>query len=275
MNWIKENRPFVLFTAALAGVLFGWHQFFYSPLRAQVESASREKVDRARELEALNARGAAGADQVEAAHKELEGLRVRLREVQEDLAFRLDDKFDPKDAKASAHFDRVLSDTIRALSAKFTGRVSAPKDARNLGFRQDNKLDDEVASEYLVRLAIATRIVEFLLKASEEGHGTVRSIDKVVPAPEMQQGSGLVVDRELYFNKIRVAVEFKASARATFRLIHRLQSKRNYLVIEEMEATKEDTNRDELTVKLTVAALIVHEDKEALTEDEKPKGEAE
>lgn len=275
MNWIKENKPFAIFTAALVVVLFGWHKFFYSPLRDAAASASREKVNKGRELEALNSRGAAGADQVDVARKELEALRAKLRDVQAELAFKLDDKFDPKGAKASAHFDRVLSDTIRALSAKFTGRVAAPKEARNLGFRQDNKLEDEVASEYLMRLAIATRLVEFLLKASEEAGGSVRSIDKVVPAPEMQQGAGLVVDRELYFNKIRVSVEFKASARATFRLLHRLQTRRDYLVIEELDASKEDVNKDELTVKLTVAALILHEDKDALIEDEKPKGDSE
>lgn len=275
MTWIKENKQFAVFTAALVVVLFGWHKFFYSSLRDAAASASQEKVHRGRELEALNSRGAASADQVDAAQKELEALRTKLRDVQAELAFRLDDKFDPKAARASAHFDRVLSDTIRALSAKFTGRVSAPKEARNLGFRQDNKLEDEVASEYLIRLAIASRLVEFLLKASEEGSGSVRSIDKVVPAPEMQQGSGLVVDRELYFNKIRVTVEFKASAKATFRLIHRLQTRRDYLVIEELDASKEDINKDELTVKLTVAALILHEDKDALTEDEKPTGEPE
>lgn len=279
MNWIKREKGFVAVVAVLVVALLAWNGMFRSSTVRAIEEARSKRAEIAVELNALNDQGVPVAEQILQAKEALGNVRRALAAEEKATGYVQAARFRPPSGVPSiVHFNDQLAGANQQLQNRTMVKgISWKVNNRTVGF-PGGMLPENLAEEYLIRLALIFRVVEAL---ADEPSGSVLAIHDILPVETTggwgagAPGGGVLRERG-YIDRIPVRIKFEAKGPAVFRILHNLSRQdpsqdRSYLRLDSLIAERPDPNQEKLMVTMSVEAIVIRPGMPLDPED--PRGE--
>lgn len=265
MEWIKREKVFVAVVAGLAVALLVWNGMFRGKTVRAIEEARLKRGQIAAELNALNDQGVPLAEQISLAQEALGNLRKALSAEEKATEYVQAGRFRPPSGiPPVVHFNDQLAGANQQLQNRTMVKgISWKLNNRTVGF-PGGMLPENLAEEYLIRLAIVFRVVEAL---AEEPSGSVLAIHEIAPV-EAAGGwaggmpGGGVLREKAYIDRVPVRLKFEAKGPSVFRILYNLSrhdptQDRSFLRLESLIAERPDPNQERLLVTMTVEGVVV------------------
>ena len=240
---LQKHKSFGLPVAAGGCVLALWYVFVYSAIR----SDEAEKRDAHETLLAKAERLAAGgvATPEAPAEADLDALVARAHFA---LPPMVQAAIDRREGAAMK-----FSNDVTVQSEEFTrnGLRLNGGTGHALGFKVET-LPDDVAGEFLARLAAVTQLLTVLLEAG------VLDVAKIEPFDDRPFGSQEPSFAPgVFLNGARIRITFTASSKAVFAALHGLQTAEPFLAVLAFDTKQENPARDDLKTEMVVGMLRI------------------
>jgi hypothetical protein len=245
----KENKKFVIAVGAGLLVMILYNALVLGPVGSSADRAKRNLLKEKAELKALMANGVPSDDSIRAAKQSRDRLKQTLGTLAADTVFKAPDRYKKPDREsAKSHFESLSIDVAKELRDKATSAKLAFPSLIDFG----GQVTDEVAGEYLLRLAIVERLAQVAIESE------VDKIEVIDPLAG-QARDEVAAKKGNYLTKYGVYMKFSGRAEAVFKVLHGVQKKGQYLAVSGFEAVRDDSTKDQFVATLSVAALKVDE----------------
>jgi len=243
----KENKKFVVAVGAgLLGMLFYW-LFVLGPLGSSADRAKKSLAKEKSELKAMMANGVPSEDSIRSARATKERFKQALGGMIADSNFKAPDRYRKPDREsAKSHFESLNIDVYKELRDKaVNAKIAFPA---TLGF--GDQVNDDVAAEYLARLAAVERLAQLAIEAEVE---KIEAIDGLSGAGSRDEKKGA------FLTKYGIFMKFTGKAESVFKLLHGVQKKGQFLAVTNFEAIRDDSTKDQFSASLAVVLFKVDE----------------
>jgi len=251
--FLKENKKFLIAVGAGLLVAFLYNAFILKPLSKSADRAKavlqREKEDLKRSME----NGVPSEDSLVAARAARDGSKRTLRDLVRDVEFKVPDRFKkPERESAKSYFENQIIDLHKELHRDAVkAQINFPATPAGLGF--GDQVSDEVAPEYLQRLAVVSRVVQVAIEA---GVDKIEVIDGLAGTGSRDEAPAR---KSSFLGKHNVFMKFSGKAESVFKVLHGVQRKGQYLAVTSFEALRDDATKDLFAATISVAMLKVDE----------------
>jgi hypothetical protein len=243
----KENKKFVLAVGAGLMAMLLYQLLVLGPVGSSADRAKRNLLKEKAELKALMGNGVPSDDSIRAAKQSRDRLKQTLGTLVADTVFKAPDRYKKADRdSAKSHFESLSIDVAKELRDKATSAKVAFPSLIDFG----GQVTDEVAPEYLARLAIVERLALLAIESEVE---KIEVIDPL-PGGARDEGPG---KKGNFLTKLGVFMKFTGKAESVFKVLHAVQKKGQYLSVSGFEAVRDDSTKDQFVATLSVAALKV------------------
>lgn len=246
----KENKKFVIAVGAgLLAMLFYW-LFVLGPLGSGAERAKKSLAKEKGDLKAMMANGVPSEDSIRSARMSRDRFKQALTGMIADSNFKAPDRYRKPDREsAKSHFESLNIDVYKELRDKaVNAKIAFPS---SLGF--GDQVTDDVAPEYLARLAAVERLAQLAIDAEVE---KIEAIDGLSGAGSRDEGPA---KKGAYLTKYGVFMKFTGKAESVFKLLHGVQRKGQFLAVNTFEAIRDDSTKDQFSANIAVILFKVDE----------------
>ena len=265
MNYAwQERKKFAIPVGAGALAILIWYFIVLSPINAATDRAVRDRKALESQLRLRMQSGVPTDEAVGRAERDKGTFQKDLKDIQDKLAFRVDDTFKARDGGSARKFGQLRHeiatkiDTIRTQKGMETGidmQLRFPK-----GFES---VPEPVMAEWLIRLAMVQRVCMLSLESGVAGLSLVETV------PDENQVEP-TIPNDKFLGVLTVKFKVTGPAESILRIAHGLQTEgATFLSLQAMDVTSADPQRNHLGATITAAALIVRPDG-ALVVETKP-----
>jgi hypothetical protein len=262
MNYAwQERKKFAIPVAAGAAVILIWYLFVLSGINNATDRAVRDRKSLEQQLRLRMQAGVPTDEAVGRAERDKGTFLKDLKDIQEKLAFRVEEKFRTRDGESSARkFGQLRHEIATRIDALRTQKgINDPIDMQLKFPREFGAIPEPVMAEWLIRLAVVQRVCVLSLE------NNVTKLTLVETADENQADPLVPPDRFLGVLTVKFKVE--GAAESILRIAHGLQMEGpNFLALQGVEVTSANPTTNTLAATLTVAALVVRPEGALVTE---------
>ncbi len=250
--WWKENRGFVI-PVALAVIVFGmWYVLGVGAIRAGGEKIRIARENKETEYQRRIQRGEPSEDTVRRARADLERTNKLVEELKADLSLRMPDSY--KSSKSAPEFFSAMKEDVRKDVVKKAQQHGVLLPDNSLGFPQNLQgLADDVAIEYLERLAIVERLAT---TAAAAGVSKIDTVNAIVGTAGPGEGTD-DLKKALFLKKVAVRMKVTGPSQSVFQWLHAVQKKGDGLVVDDFKAEKLSPHEDIFSAELEVSGLKI------------------